>query len=259
MADVEAGRFGVGSVVHRAFGVLRRNIVPFGLVALVFSIPGVVLTLVFGEMESAGGRESSVPDLVNMLFFLLLNAALVYGTFEDLGGQRATIGEIFSRGMASIASVLGLAAIEWIGAIVVILALAFLLPGAVALVLIAVFSALVFTLLWLAIPVAVVERPGVFASLRRSVELSKGERWRIFAILVVWVLILVGIALFVVAIGAGLMSIVGPAGVLLLVIPVWLVSMLMSMLFAVLSAVAYYDLRVFKEGVDVDQLAAVFD
>ena len=48
------------------------------------------------------------------------------------------------------------------------------------------------TIWWVAIPVAVVERPGTVASLRRSSELTKGVRWRIFGLFVAYLLVLFG-------------------------------------------------------------------
>ena len=49
--------------------------------------------------------------------------------------------------------------------------------------------AVVITVLWVAVPVAIVERAGPFGGLRRSVELVRGNRSTVFGILIVFLLI----------------------------------------------------------------------
>ena len=44
---------------------------------------------------------------------------------------------------------------------------------------------IIYTVLWLVVPVAVVERPGIVASLRRSSMLTKGYRWQIFGMVLI--------------------------------------------------------------------------
>jgi hypothetical protein len=97
----------------------------------------------------------------------------------------------------------------------------------------------------------VIEKPGIFASLDRSAKLTKGSRWQIFG-LVALVTIVSGIALWVLRALFGMVT-------------VW--SKLLSFGWqvvgtsfgAVLVAVVYHDLRMTKEGMDVDNLANVFD
>ena len=45
---------------------------------------------------------------------------------------------------------------------------------------------------WVAIPAAVVERPGILASLQRSRDLTRDNRWKLFGTLVVLVVFNIG-------------------------------------------------------------------
>jgi len=106
------------------------------------------------------------------------------------------------------------------------------------------------------VPAAVVERPGVWGSITRSAELTKGNRWRVFALMVIfyaafmaigWLLSLLGLPVF------------SPDGSLFAIVLLYLWSGVTTAFFAVFGAVIYHDLRVAKEGATSAQIAAVFD
>ena len=185
-----------------------------------------------------------VVTLVTWLLSFLLIGAVVYGTVSELRGRRAGLGECVARGVALIPTVLGVAILTalaiWLGSIL------FLVPGVIALV-----------MLWVAIPVAVVERPGVFASLGRSRALTKGSRWRVFG-LIALVGLLWMLAVWVV-LAISVFSGFGPGTLTVMMVALWILTALFTALYAVVCAVGYHDLRVSKEGVDAQQIAAVFD
>ena len=116
-----------------------------------------------------------------------------------------------------------------------------------------VFPGLMLFVMWyVAVPVCVVERAGPITSMGRSRELTKGYRWKVFGML-----LLVGLFQMV---GAGViagMSYTAGTAVGLIVNLIW--TAIVSAFSAVLAVVAYHDLRVAKEGVDTDQIAAVFE
>jgi hypothetical protein len=121
-------------------------------------------------------------------------------------------------------------------------ALALIFPGLI-----------VVTMLFVAVPVCVVERLGPIKSMGRSTRLTKGHRWKIFGI---WfaALLVQGVVQSV------LTGLVAAGGLSLLGMPVLVIwSAVYGAFSAVLAVVAYHDLRVAKEGVDTDQIAAVFD
>ena len=105
---------------------------------------------------------------------------------------------------------------------------------------------------FVAIPACVVEQTGPWKSLNRSAALTKGNRWKVFGMMVLLTIIsAIGGALvgaFAAAAGATL------GGLLALI---WIA--LVAPFSAILVVVTYHDLRVAKEGVDTDQIAAVFE
>ncbi len=110
------------------------------------------------------------------------------------------------------------------------------------------------TMLWVVIPAAVIERPGVIDSLSRSAELTKGYRWQIFGIIVILTVVTL-VAAFAIAFAI----IVSDAGPTILVLGNLIITAFFTALGAVISAVGYHDLRVVKEGVGIEEIAAVFD
>ena len=102
-------------------------------------------------------------------------------------------------------------------------------------------------------PAIVVEKRGIIDSFNRSAFLTKGRRWAILgAWLVFGVVSVLGMVLLMVV--AQLVS----SGIVLPVIAyVW--EALITAFSAVMTAVSYYYLRVDKEGVAIDEIAAVFD
>ena len=112
---------------------------------------------------------------------------------------------------------------------------------------------IVFTMLAVAPPACVVERLGPIKSLKRSARLTKGHRWKVFGL---W-LATIGSGMIVQGVLVGVAVKIG--GLPLGLLTQFLVGALWGAFYAILVVVAYHDLRVAKEGVDTDQIAAVFD
>jgi len=244
----EAGKISIGPVFSRTFGVLFANLVPFLLLAFLLTVPVLAFNLITG-----GGAAVADPSAIGAMFFvgLLISmvvsytvmGALVFGTVQELLGQRAGIGECVSRGLAVVLPVI---VVGFLVSILVVLGSVLLLvPGII-----------VFVVCAVAIPVAVVERPGIWASVKRSAELTKGNRWRIFGLMLIFY---GGLAL----IGYGLqfagLAVMMPDGSTISLVAQFVWSALNVSIYAVFGAVMYHDLRVAKEGVTTSQIAAVFD
>lgn len=253
--------------------ILARNIVPFGLLALLFTTPTFLVTALAdpqaGFMDPKTmqalqyGNEAAIQKvwmMVAAMFGLLLlglvlgmmaTATVVYGTFQDLRGTPATFGSSLRHGLATVLPVIGVALLSVL--LMMLSGFLFIIP-----------MFIVMVMFYVAIPAAVVERPGVIASLKRSAALTKGHRWRIFGIYVVIMLVMMMASGIVQAPFMASMMNAGPdlmtsgafitSNVLGL-----LVNAFFTALGAVASAVAYHDLRAVKEGFDIDQYAAVFD
>ena len=242
---VTISEFRVGSILGRGFSILFKNIVPFGMLSLIVNAPPFIYAffvdpaLYLGQTgEFTGGLVAIL--IIQTLLAYLVNATLVYGTVQDLRGRQTNIGDCISRGLAVMFPVIGVAILMILATSLGMLLL--IIPGLI-----------VMTMLWVAIPAAIVERPGVFASLRRSRELTKGFRWKVFGLII---LILISqwaigwVTGFVLRMSGSIPAVL--LGNLL-------VTVFFTALWAVVSAVGYHDLRVVKEGVGTEEIAAVFD
>jgi len=250
VATVDLGpKFRIGAVLGRAFSTLFRNIVPFGLLALIVYSPYIVLIAVgLDPMTRAAADPATIGIAVAIAGFgytllaILLNAAVVYGTVQDLRGANATVGACLGRGLATIFPVFGAGLLVWLATSLGMILL--VIPGIIAMV-----------MLWVAVPVAVVERRGPIKSLGRSRELTKGNRWRILGIVGLVVLIQFGFnTLSELGLGAAALE-----GSLVATVVGLLIGIFFALLYAVVSAVGYHGLRAAKEGTDIEQIAAVFD
>ncbi len=259
MSTLEATvpEFRIGNVLGRAFSILIKNFVPFGLLSLAVLLPAYVFAVVaeptyFLKMTNPMSQTENVwldaaVGIAESLLGYIVTAAIVFGTFQELRGHHADLGDCIRRGLALILPVVGIAIL--VGLSVGIGTILFVIPGFIMM-----------TMFWVAIPVAVVERPGVGASLSRSMALTSGYRWRIFGLVLILYVILL-------AIGVGLALVLGIlADSFSQTALIWggLILNLVVMAFftalsAVVSTVGYHDLRAVKEGIDVDQIAAVFD
>jgi hypothetical protein len=101
-------------------------------------------------------------------------------------------------------------------------------------------------------PACVAERVGVFASMSHSSFLTKGYRWQVFGTLL---LILVG----GIVLGAILGMVFVLTGRIGLLISTQALGAIISSFNGVLVSVFYYELRVAREGIDIDKIASVFD
>jgi hypothetical protein len=112
------------------------------------------------------------------------------------------------------------------------------------------------TVCFVTTPACVVEERGPFGSMGRSAQLTSGHRWRIFGLELLLVGLLLISSIFIGLLDWELRAVAGPllgATTGLLWNAVWVA------LYAVMVAVAYHDLRVAKEGIDIEQIASVFD
>jgi hypothetical protein len=165
---------------------------------------------------------------------------MIYGAFQDVRGRPFDIGASVRRGLSRFLPVIGAAICA-----VVLIGIGFFLlvvPGFMLL-----------TMFFVTIPVCVVEGLGPVKSLGRSGQLTKGYRWRIFAIYLISALVIGIVEAVLARLG---MSIAGALGY---GIVSFLVTAVGGAYQAIVSIMTYHDLRAVKEGLDIEQLAAVFD
>jgi hypothetical protein len=236
-------RFDVGSCLSLGFSIWARNLLPFATIAAVVHAPLLfyMLAVRVDPNQVAENEASVAPLLVIMLLGILLpmiaTGALTYGVVQHVRGRPAGFGACVSVGLSRLLPVLG------VGLLVGLCIL-----GGLILLIIPAF--IIMCMLWVAVPVAVIERPGVTASLRRSAELTKGHRWSIFGVIIVLGLI-GGVATTVVSMML--------SGAVLTVVSFVVGNVLMGSLQATVDAVAYWLLRSGRDGATIEDLAKVFD
>jgi len=236
------GDFRVGHVISRSVSVLARHFLTFFIVSLIAFSPLLLL-----RAGSAAAETDPVQALITLgLGFVLLmvlsmfsSAIILQGAFQDMRNRPVNLLESLKVAFRRFLPLIVLALLE---SVLLILGLLLLIvPGLI-----------LYTMWLVAVAACVVEQTGPWRSLRRSQELTKGHRWKVFGLfLVLLVLSLINPLLQLVlnatagataaAIGNGIWTAIGSA------------------FSSVVMAVTYYDLRVAKEGIDIDQIAAVFD
>ncbi len=288
MSNGTISTFSIGGVLVRGLLVLRRNLALFGTLSAIFMSPPFVIGLM---LKTGSGRVaiqtelqtqivSQIIEMVALillwfllwiLLYFLLFATLTHGTICDLRGTPARIGNSLKWSLGRLLPVIGFTIVAIVAIVLtmivnmLIVALVNLFSGfnivtigmgVVPNFLIVFLPAIVvglilFTRWWIAVAIVVVERPGVLRSLRRSAELTSGYRWRVFGTLIV-----ILIAQNVLDRAAGVILSGAPS---VLIVVSFVISAAATAYIAVVSAVCYHDLRVLKDGVDVDEIARVFE
>ncbi len=247
------GKLDIGEALQQSFSILFRNFIPFvGITAVVMS-PGIVLAIVgFVLMRPDANGQVNTTDpgslfgglalvyLGIILAALLKQIAagiLVYGVFQQLRGRDVTIGECASVGMRRFGPVLLTAFI--VGLVTGLGTLCLVIPGLILM-----------TMFFIAVPASVLEPVMGPDAMTRSVNLTEGNRLRIF---------LIAFSLWAIAFFPNLMI-----GIIYKGIGGTIVQQVLGIFFAALGCVAasvvYARLRQLREAdVDVEQLAAVFD
>jgi hypothetical protein len=260
--------FGVGAVLSRSFASWISNFLPFTVLAALIYLPIELYTwYVLRDLDAITAddlwRWVMVVVPGGLILRVVLIGTLVYGVFRELQGRRATIAETVSVGLRRLLPVFGVAILLLLAVtaagIPLFLVIGIMQSGnALGLVLLIPAAALFFSVLcrlWVSIPVAVVEKPGVMESLTRSAELTKGRRGSIFLIL-----LLLGIFERVVD---KILEITFPVDTIDDFPPLAWATVIalieMAILQAITATVIYNDLRLEKEGVGIEELAQVFD
>lgn len=253
--------FRIGRVFGDTFNVLGRNLgLCIGLATIFSGIPTFLYQYFVGSRVEAAiaSAESgaAVPPafdgtavLTGVFVFVLymvlasiLQAALVRATIQDLNGQQATFADALGRAITMIVPIIGLSILVYLG-----VGFGFMLLFIPGLYLLVRWSA--------AVPVLVQEQLGVLASMKRSSELTAGNRWRIFGLLVIVIVSLWVLQLVLGLLTLAIMPLLGA------VVATGVVAMLSAVLSGIISiavAVSYVELRYVKEGTDVKELAEIF-
>ena len=205
------------AIISRAFEIYRTQVGTLLAGAALIYLAQFVVNLVLPDSLDWIG---SIVSLVLTAFFTGMVVMLV----RDLqdGHRDSSLGELFSS-------------VTPVFVPVIVVSILFGIGVAIGLVLIIIPGLILLTIWSVAVPVTVIERPGIFAAFGRSRQLVKGNGWPVFGtILLVWL-----IAIVVGALGGLLASAFGGViGALIVAI----IGALIAPVVALTAALIYFTL-----------------
>lgn len=219
----QGSRFTVGSVINQAFELYGAH-----AATLIWAAAGIffVSGLIQGGLASTDSTVlrflGSVVSLVASTLFTGFVVSLVADVRE--GKTSFSAGELLRSGWHAVPRLIGNGIL--LGIAVAIGLLLLIVPGLYLITIWAVTA-----------PAIVVERAGAIEAFGRSHELVRGHGWTVFGAIVVAFLILFGLGVAAVAIGA---AIGGAAGAIILGI---IVNVLAAPFAALVSSVLFFELR----------------
>ena len=246
-----------GVLLDRAFRLYGGNFsLMLGITAAAY-VPyyAAMLLIKAGAGGNAGAPGRTITVILSEVLFIILWASLAlpiatgagtYAISERYLGNEVTIGQALNRAVKSLwtLSVAQFAVVLWVFIGFVLL----IVPG----------------ILWslsyaLVVPVVLVEGRKAAPSLRRSCELVKDNRWKVFA-----VLLIVSALQWLLGFGVGSLSrlfltLESGSGSLMR----WTLENVTTIFLTPLGIIAdillYYDFRIRKEGFDLEMLSRAFE
>jgi hypothetical protein len=236
------GDFHVGQVISHSFSVFMRHFLTFFIVTLIAFSPLLLLRdgSATAEQDPAQALITAGLGLVLLMVLSMFSSAIIlHGAFQDMRNRPVNLLESLKVAFRRFLPLLVLAMLE---SVLLVLGLILLIvPGII-----------LYTMWLVAVAACVVERTGPWRSLRRSQELTRGHRWKLFGLFLLMILLSLISPLLELALNAT----AGPTPAAI-GNAIW--TAIGSAFSSVVLAVTYYDLRVAKEGIDIEQIASVFD
>jgi len=274
MAAIDQGKLSIGRVLVLSWSVFARAWLPFsGLLLIAVLLAAVAIGMLFfgcilvlEAMPSGGGGFNFTDSQTAVMFATLFAmavaglaiqqigaAAIAFGTVQLLRGQAASFGRCLGHGFSVMLPVTGAAAV--VALIVGLPALAFAFLGSMvseALFLVElVLAPLLACPFLVVVPVAAMERGGVWQALARSVRLTRGSYFRVLGL----VLLLAAVSIAVIALFAFASDVLWDLSILFSIAAVLAIGTFA----AILTAVAYVELRQVTEGFGAEEIAKLFD
>ncbi|MGI8825577.1 MAG: hypothetical protein ACR2JC_08020 [Chloroflexota bacterium] len=233
----------LGDLLDTTFALYRQNFALLAGIVAVLTVPQTLLGILF---DAIGGRiaGSLVTDLLAFLFSQLITGSLAIAISRRYLDESVTIEQAYATvGVTTFLSLLGGVILY---ALIVAVGFVFLIiPG-----------------IYLSIRLAfypqgiVIERLGIFQAFARSGHLVKGTWWRVFGILIVLYLLTLFLELVAVALATKLVSAGGSGPHIVGTIISAVVAILVQPVLLTGLTLLYYDLRIRKEGFDIEHLAS---
>jgi hypothetical protein len=267
MSAFTGGAFRIGTVLSTSLRLLRRNIVLFTALAGMACVPEFLVAAI-SELDSEAYEVGALlqewlpNQIATAIMSTLSTAIILHLVLHQVAGRPVRAGEALAATLSRLPPLLGFALLSklvLIGPFFLLLVfpsftLALSMTSIFNAVLILLIPGLILLTMWfVAIPVCVMERRGLFQSVIRSNALTKGVRFKLFAFVILdFALGYISGTLAPDAVSA----FTGYWGQI--AVQFALVSLHYAFM-GVLTAVIYYELLTEKQGFDPGRIAAVFD
>lgn len=244
----------IGRVIQQTFEVLGRNFVTFLVLAVILTgIPTVIVGVI--QMQAAETNSATTwawfvtTGLISGVAGLVLQGALTYGAIHYLNDRRVSVTESLTIGLRSFLALFGVGLLY--GLAVALGSLLLVVPG------------IMIAVAWcVAVPVLIAERKPILDTFGRSAELTRGNRWRIFGLFLIYVVAYVIIGAVIAALSGAWLLVegdrdmaTGPGEIAVNMVT----NVISSLIGATGGAVLYTELRRVREGATPNALAAIFD
>lgn len=254
MTLAELRPLSTGEILDNAFGLYRRHFAPLVVIVLVVSAVPTILEL---YVQASGGFLvrpvlGMLTGLLNIVLSAIGTAAAVFIVSDSYLGRPVDAWDALSRAVPYISRVVVLSILTTL--VVGLGFMFFLVPGVIFL------SALVVSTQALVLE----ENRSPTEAMGRSWQLTKGSRWKVLALVVVTAIIVGipsmagGIAATFLASGPAVLTDLPMGWYLAMVVGAVVQLLLYPLMYSVLT-VLYYDLRVRKEGFDLEVLAQALE
>jgi hypothetical protein len=265
MTDLSATprtEFSIGRVFKDTVGVLRVNLAGGATVVVLYVALWHVAFLFVDEQSSA--EFSWWNFAIRALWTCVLggfgNAALIYVTFLTLGGSKPSLRDLI-RGLSFAIPIMVVSFIVDLPTVLGELTAASNPDNALLMQLAAAVASYIVYILWfIAGPVIIAEGIGPLRALSRSAFLTADRRWPVFGLIFVTAIIFWVLGWAIASIANALNAEVGHTGPnLIFWINDYVLPAVALVFWAVVQTVAYWALRLAKEGAGIQELARVFD
>jgi len=251
----------IGRVLNAAFGTILSNLfVMMGIALLFVGVPRVMISYLEQPFlhVAATGATGAIEHfgftfgttVLNMVFMTIAQGALFPAIAAASRGDRASFGDSLSAAFGRLLPLIGLGVVS--GLAICFAALLLVVPG------------IILAVMWyVAAPIVVAERESVFGALGRSVELTEGERWNIFVVLLVVFSVWLATVMLSVTIAGAMATagmLAGGSGLMPLLIMVAGVigAAIGATIAGALPSAVYVELRRFREGPESHGLVDIF-
>ncbi|MEM7429592.1 MAG: hypothetical protein AAF441_26265 [Pseudomonadota bacterium] len=244
-------RLSIGSVLGSTFSIYFSNFVFFTVIAAIISLPTFFMSIAFPYMEPGVGvpqfdwTAMALNTGVSILLNALITAVFMYAVVMNLRGLSISYGPAISNGISRAGFALLATIVSGIGI-------------GLGLVLLVIPGLMLICYWYVVVPAATIEKSGPIDAISRSNYLTKGYRWQLFGIVLIFVVINWGIQF----VTEGIVGFTAdnPGDIYrTTMLMVYLTALPIVALQSIATAYSYAALTAEKDGTGLDELANVFD